>query len=122
MTAVIEQYTEKNGDGGFMFECPGCGQTHAVPVGSGSGPRWGFNGSLETPTFTPSILVQGGHFSTGGREGKECWCTFEARFGRPAPFKCVVCHSFVTDGKIQFLGDCTHALAGQTVPLTEVAE
>ncbi|MGT2429227.1 hypothetical protein ACU4HD_11865 [Cupriavidus basilensis] len=24
------------------------------------------------------------------------------------------CHSFVTDGHIQFLGDCTHALAGQT--------
>jgi hypothetical protein len=30
-----------------------------------------------------------------------------------------VCHSFVTDGKIQFLGDCTHALAGQTVELPE---
>ena len=28
-----------------------------------------------------------------------------------------VCHSFVTDGLIQFLGDCTHALAGQTVDM-----
>jgi hypothetical protein len=27
------------------------------------------------------------------------------------------CHSFVVDGQIQFLGDCTHKLAGQTVPL-----
>lgn len=28
-----------------------------------------------------------------------------------------VCHSFITDGQIQFLNDCTHPLAGQTVPL-----
>ena len=28
-----------------------------------------------------------------------------------------VCHSFITDGRIQFLNDCTHALAGHTVPL-----
>jgi hypothetical protein len=26
---------------------------------------------------------------------------------------------FVTDGRIQFLGDCTHALAGQTVDLPD---
>ena len=25
------------------------------------------------------------------------------------------CHSFVKDGKVQFLGDCDHALAGQTL-------
>ena len=30
-----------------------------------------------------------------------------------------VCHSFVTDGRIQFLGDCTHKLAGQTVNIPE---
>jgi hypothetical protein len=28
-----------------------------------------------------------------------------------------VCHSFITDGQIQFLGDCTHPMAGQTVPI-----
>jgi len=30
-----------------------------------------------------------------------------------------VCHSFVTDGNIQYLGDCTHELAGQTIELPE---
>jgi hypothetical protein len=30
------------------------------------------------------------------------------------------CHSFVTDGRIQFLSDSTHALAGQTVDLPEI--
>ena len=27
------------------------------------------------------------------------------------------CHSFVTDGKIRFLNDCTHEMAGETVDL-----
>ncbi len=32
-------------------------------------------------------------------------------------WKCVRCHTFITDGRIQFLGDCSHKLAGQTVDL-----
>ena len=31
-----------------------------------------------------------------------------------------VCHHFIRDGKIQFLGDCTHALRGQTVDLPDI--
>jgi hypothetical protein len=27
------------------------------------------------------------------------------------------CHVFITNGQIQFLDDCTHALKGQTVPI-----
>ena len=51
-------------------------------------------------------------------KGPECWCTFNAKHPeKPPVFVCSVCHSFVTDGKIQFLGDCTHELAGQTVEL-----
>ena len=37
----------------------------------------------------------------------------------PRPY---VCHSFVREGKIEFLGDCTHALKGQTVDLNDVVE
>lgn len=33
-----------------------------------------------------------------------------------------VCHSFVTDGRIQFLADCTHDLAGLTVDLPDFPE
>jgi len=32
-----------------------------------------------------------------------------------------VCHYFLKGGMLQFLGDCTHTLAGQTVPLPELA-
>ncbi len=84
------------------FWCPGCDEAHAVNVGGDHpGPKWGWNESLEKPTFTPSILVRSEHG--------------EARMPR-------VCHSFVTDGRIQFLGDCTHALANQTVELQEPPE
>lgn len=31
-----------------------------------------------------------------------------------------VCHSFVRDGRIEFLGDCTHELAGKSVALEPV--
>jgi hypothetical protein len=33
-----------------------------------------------------------------------------------------VCHSYVTDGKIRFLDDCTHELAGKTVELEDVPD
>lgn len=80
------------------FNCPGCRSLHAVSVAPGG---WGFNGNHDRPTLTPSVLVR----YDGADAGVD---------GAPP----AVCHSFVTDGQIQFLGDCTHALAGQTVPLT----
>ena len=103
--------------GGFRFWCPGCKESHHVPVGEGSGPRWGFNGDTDSPTFTPSILVRSGHY-VPGHQGETCWCNWEDKAEHP-DLQCRVCHSFVTDGMIQFLGDCTHELAGQTVPIPE---
>lgn len=100
----------------LAFFCPGCQEVHAVTVAPAS-PTWGFNGNYEAPTFTPSVKVTSGHY-IDGHKGDSCWCTYNRDHpDKPAPFKCSVCHSFVRDGKIQFLGDCTHALAGQTIPL-----
>lgn len=85
------------GGGRVMFWCPGCDGAHQITVKDDpnrQGPIWGFNGNYDAPTFTPSILVEGSM--------------------RAGPMRC---HSFVTDGQIQFLPDCNHALAGQTVPL-----
>lgn len=109
------------------FWCPGCKEMHQITVQvdpNRQGPIWGFNGDYDRPTFTPSVLVRGirspsgadvmtddedeeydALFAQGGRDA-----VLTSRFGS-------CCHSFVTDGQIQFLGDCTHSLAGQTVPL-----
>ena len=41
------------------------------------------------------------------------------RVSTPLPKKTEICHSFVRSGKIQYLSDSTHELAGKTVVLPE---
>jgi hypothetical protein len=73
---------------------------------SGAHPVWEWNGDLEKPTVTPSILVTYPANPNALEEFKE-W-RFERR-----------CHVFVKDGKIQFLADCTHPLVGSTVDIPD---
>lgn len=107
---------------GFSFWCPGCKGAHGVWVTPGAKPVWTWNGSVDKPTFSPSILVRSGHFVNP----EHCWCKFNekriAEGKEPVSFKCRRCHSYVTDGNIQFLSDCTHILVGQTVALPEYPE
>lgn len=77
----------------LAFWCPGCAAAHHVRIAPHPA-AWGWNGSFEEPTLTPSVLVT---------------CN--------APGEVAVCHSHVTSGRIAFLPDSTHALAGQTVDL-----
>lgn len=101
------------------FWCPGCNCSHVLSV-SGAGAIWGWDRNVDRPTFTPSVLFQSGHHIPS-QAGKRCWCDANRerveQGKEPYGFTCDVCHSFVTDGRIQFLSDCTHALAGQTVDL-----
>jgi len=97
----------------IMFECPGCECVHGVSVNgqpNAMGATWGWNGDFVRPTFTPSILVRGTMPITDQQRDR-------IMAGEPFLPKDVVCHSFVRDGQIQFLPDCTHKLAGQTVPM-----
>ncbi len=71
----------------FLYNCPGCGYEHAF-----SPVVHQFNGDREKPTISPSLLQT-----------------------NPQQYR--VCHSFINDGKIKFLGDCWHSLKGQTVDL-----
>lgn len=96
------------------FFCIGCNEMHRVPV---FGNGWSFDGDIDRPTLRPSILVRSGHYSERHKEGDVCWCTFKDSKGERSVFSCVRCHSFVTDGKIEYLGDCSHQMAGQTVEL-----
>jgi hypothetical protein len=97
------------------FWCPGCKEGHQVRVQGEGRPMWGYNGNPESPTFTPSVLVNSAQIE---RDEKGEW-TGEWIYGadgKPLP---MVCHTYVTDGQIQFLSDCTHELAGRTVPLPD---
>jgi hypothetical protein len=74
------------------------------------GPAWEFNNDFDAPTFSPSINVTGVRRMTEGEYQR-------VMAGEKIEPTNRVCHSFVRDGHIQFLGDCTHALAGRTVAL-----
>ena len=89
-------FSTSDGGRSVWIEWPGCGYTHAfkLDVPQENGAIWKWNGDTERPTFTPSMLVNAHHESSR-------------------------CHSFVTDGKIQFLSDCWHPLKGQTVELPD---
>lgn len=96
----------------LRFFCPGCQENHLVRV---TGPfAWGFNGNLEKPTITPSVLVRHGHYANNPPVPGNCYCDFHQRHPDedPMPWTCHRCHSFVSDGRINFLPDCTHALRG----------
>jgi len=71
------------------FFCPGCRCLHGVRVSGEGQPRWLWNGSMESPTITPSIDVAG------------------------------VCRSFVINGTIHFLLGSTHSRSGQTVEIPD---
>lgn len=88
----------------YRFYCPGCKSHHepyVKPFQAANGASWRFNGNLERPTISPSIV------------NKVC---------RPDGSKVMICHLYVTDGKIEYLSDCTHELAGQVVEMEDVEQ
>lgn len=94
---------ESNGKSvGYCFKCPACGFLHkfcTADAHTEGWPVWTLTGTPEKPTIRDSILVK-----------EDFGENHESR----------QCHSFVTDGQISFCGDCTHSMAGQTVPLPEI--
>lgn len=98
----------------LTFKCPGCGDMHVVP-----GDRWTVTGATpQTVTCAPSLLATSGHFCPGQAEENGCWCSYNREHPTEvAPFTCYRCHSFIRGGQIEFLADCSHSLAGKTVPV-----
>lgn len=94
MAKILTISNAQPGEFKYLFWCPGCEEQHGFNDG------WTFNGDIEKPTVSPSILVNVGRRNPEGH----------------------LCHMFVSEGKIQFLSDCTHELAGQTVDMVDQDE
>jgi hypothetical protein len=86
-----------DGQPDYSFWCPACRCAHAVWVHPPNQCAWKFNGSLENPTFDPSLKIT------------------QPMHGRPDG----VCHVVVTDGVLYFQPDCTHEMAGRTVAMVD---
>lgn len=81
----------------YWYWCPGCAEKCGHGAHVFSTPIWGFDGNMSKPTVSGSILIYGSE--TQPR-----------------------CHSFIESGKIRYLEDSEHPLAGQTVPMVAVPE
>jgi hypothetical protein len=84
---------------GIGFWCPGCDGLHVMRTKGVVHPVWQWDGNVDAPTLSPSLLVTYQDLSGEGQDER--------------------CHSFVKAGQIEFLSDCTHALAGQTVSMPD---
>lgn len=104
---------EKLDTGERFFYCPGCDTHHMIDD------KWTYSGTDEKPTVRASVLSkwvktpdplprdENGNLITGPD-------------GRAVGAKNMVCHLFITDGNIKYLNDCTHNLAGETVPMEDI--
>lgn len=141
--------------------CPGCDSLHpftieAPPGKDGEqlngGTTWEWDGNLERPTFSPSLLCHSSvhlcdhdYWVCPAEVGGECDDTshrvgyrlldgtaIAPKVHHPVPdgaVKALVhgsphqtpawgsCHSFLRDGRWEFLGDSAHRLVGQTVDM-----
>lgn len=85
----------------YFVYCPACERAHRLIVENEADPShvWQFDGDMEYPTFTPSLLVESGPM----------------RPGEPNH----ICHSYMRNGVWRFLGDCTHSLANHKTPMVD---
>lgn len=89
-TASLDKWS--SGREVLSFYCPGCKSPHSIIVG-GEEARWTWNRDLVKPTISPSVGVRVG---------------------------ASYCHSYVREGKIQYLPETTHKLVGLTVDLEPI--
>jgi len=91
MNQILETKVDKR----LVWYCPGCKSHHEVPV---AGPKaWKWDGNVQNPTLHPSVLIDYGP--------------------NPPPDRPARCHCFVREGRIEFLSDCSHVLAGYTMDM-----
>lgn len=88
----------------IVFWCSGCQEAHCCRYWSKEpkSPCWWWNQLEHAPTLSPSVLCNHGDWSQAA--------------GRTR------CHLFVRDGRLEYLADCGHVLAGQTVAMLDVDE
>ena len=110
---AMKKATMEDGGERYWFWCKPCDthHTYQTKAGTDGGPVWQFDGNEESPTFSPSLLVRHGRYLRDA-EGE-----FIPTADGGLEMEKVRCHLYVRKGMVQYLGDCSHSLAGQTVPV-----
>lgn len=106
---VKTHFDQRNDYGGHIAHwCSACRQLHefAVDRPFRNGARWSFSGPADAPTFTPSMNIRIGPYPDSSKKAGQI----------------EVCHYLVNHGRIQYLADCTHAMAGQTIEMPDLPQ
>ena len=82
----------KQSENAYVYQCPGCGCGHIVHVQPAKNPITGASWSWNGDMDSPTFTP-----------------SIQVRG----------CHCFIRNGQIEFLTDCTHELAGKTVPIPD---
>ena len=80
----------------FKHWCTGCNTSHDIDIFKESHRCWDFNGSIDYPTFRPSMKVYSGDQ--------------------------IICHYNLVEGVIHYLGDSLHEMSGKSIALANLPE
>jgi len=94
---TIKKDGEHEGKTYWIFYCVGCKGLHRINT-TGNRPKWTFDNNMQKPTISPSVLVS---YNLDGKQITQC-------------------HLFIKAGKIQYLNDCKHELAGKTIDMVDI--
>lgn len=101
----------------LSFYCPGCKMMHNVYLKHPENKQasWDWNMCVKEPTFSPSLLING----TARITDEERDILMAGGEIEPRPY---TCHFFIRNGKLEYLGDCSHDLKGKTLAMMDVPE
>lgn len=91
---------------GIAHWCPGCKSPHVIYTKGKV--TWTWDGNVDAPTCTPSVR----NFTTYDKEHNPL----------PAGQERTLCHYVLTNGILNYCGDCEHELSGQSAPLPDWPE
>lgn len=111
---------------GFAWWCPACAEMHPLPDG------WTFDGNVNSPTFSPSFRHGPSIMAVTNDKGEwnGRWWALD-KSGQKVERTCLedddkpvmwCCHYIVTAGQVAYCGDCTHAMANQTIAMPDLPE
>lgn len=90
---------------GIGHWCPGCEGMHVITTEGDQPPVWQFDGNLDAPTVSPSVMIR-------RPPNAAQWNVRDEH----------VCHYFLRAGQLQFLDDSSHQFRGKTVPLPDLSD
>lgn len=90
----------------YSFYCPACARRHHINN------TWNIYG-VDKPTVHPSVLSLYRHPKGYTNDNP-------APLGYTGEYVEDICHLFIREGRLEYLGDCTHSMANEIVDMVDI--